>query len=155
MRLGALDYLTMLGRDHIDLYPDAYPDWSGRRRALKIAMLAIQDYERGLVAYLLEQLQSIDGLKLFGLTRPEDLPRRVPTVACVSNQYLPRDMARELGEHGISTWDGNYYAMALMQRLGLGDQGALRIGLAHYNTIEEIDQLITVLRDLHTDVVSS
>lgn len=148
--LGALDYLAMLGRDHADLYPDAYPDWNGRRRALKLAMLAIQNCERGLITYLLEQLSSIDGLSILGLTRPEDVSRRVPTVACVSNRYLPRDMARELGEHGISTWDGNYYAMALMQRLGLGEQGALRIGLAHYNTIEEIDRLIAVLRDLHT-----
>jgi cysteine desulfurase family protein (TIGR01976 family) len=149
--LGALDYLAMLGRDHADLYPDAYPDWSGRRRALKLAMRAIQEYERGLVAYLLQHLSSIERLSLLGLTRPEDLPRRVPTVACVSSRYPPRDMARQLGEHGIFTWDGNYYAMALMDRLGLGEQGALRIGLAHYNTIEEIDRLIAVLRDLHTE----
>jgi cysteine desulfurase family protein (TIGR01976 family) len=147
--LGALDYLAMLGREQADLYPDAYPDWTGRRRALKIAMLAIQDNERGLVTYLLEQLSTIAGLRLLGLTHPEDVARRVPTVACVSNHYLPRDMARELGEHGIFTWDGNYYAMALMQRLGLDDYGALRIGLAHYNTTEEIDRLIAVLTELH------
>ena len=148
--LGALDYLAMLGREQADLYPDAYPDWSGRRRALKLAMLAIQDYERELVAYLLQQLGGISGLSILGLTRPEDLPRRVPTVACVSKLYLPRDMARELGEHGISTWDGNYYAMALMQRLGLGEHGALRIGLAHYNTSEEVDSLIAVLSEMHS-----
>ncbi|HEU5370309.1 MAG TPA: cysteine desulfurase-like protein [Ktedonobacterales bacterium] len=150
--LGALDYLTMLGRDHTDLYPDEYADWSGRRRALKLAMHAIQEYERGLVAYLLQHLSSIPGLSLLGMTRPEDLPRRVPTVACISNCYIPRDMARELGERGIFTWDGNYYAMALMERLGLGEHGALRIGLAHYNTIEEIDRLLVVLRELHTEV---
>ncbi len=153
--LGALDYLTMLGRDHMDLYPDEYPDWSGRRRALKLAMRAIQEYERGLVAYLLQHLGSIPGLSVLGLTRPEDLPRRVPTVACISNRYTPRDMARELGEQGIFTWDGNYYAMALMERLGLGEHGALRIGLAHYNTIEEIDRLLAALRNLHTEVLTS
>jgi cysteine desulfurase family protein (TIGR01976 family) len=149
--LGALDYLAMLGSDQADLYPNFYPDWTGRRRALKLAMHAIQDYERGLTAYLLDALRQIDGLSLLGLTRPEDLPRRVPTVACVSNRHLPRDMARELGEQGISTWDGNYYAMALMQRLGLAEHGALRIGLAHYNTPEEIDRLTAVLEDLHTE----
>jgi cysteine desulfurase family protein (TIGR01976 family) len=149
--LGALDYLAMLGRDHADLYPDAYPDWSGRRRALKLAMQAIQSYERGLVAYLLQRLGGIDGLGLLGLTRPEDLPCRVPTVACISSRHTPRDMARELGEHGIFTWDRNYYAMALMERLGLGEQGALRIGLAHYNTTEEIDRLIAVLQKLHEE----
>jgi len=118
-------------------------------------MQAIQDYERGLVAYLLTSLSSIDGLSLLGLTRPEDLPRRVPTVACISNRHAPRDMARELGEHGIFTWDGNYYALALMERLGLGAQGALRIGLAHYNTLEEIDRLIAVLQGLHERAATS
>ncbi len=147
--LGALDYLAMLGRDHADLYPDVYPDWSGRRRALKLAMRAIQDYERGLAAYLLNELSSIDGLRLLGLTRPEDLHRRVPTVTCVSNRHAPRDMARKLGEQGIFTWDGNYYAIAVMERLGLGKPGALRIGLVHYNTIAEIDRLIAILRELH------
>lgn len=153
--LGALDYLAMLGRDHADLYPDVCPDWSGRRRALKLAMAAIQDCERGLVAYLLRHLSNIDGLSLLGLTRPEDLPRRVPTVACISSRHTPHDLARELGEYGISTWDGNYYAMALMERLGLGEQGALRIGLAHYNTTEEIDQLIAILRQLHEESPAS
>jgi cysteine desulfurase family protein (TIGR01976 family) len=147
--LGALDYLAMLGRDHADLYPDLYPTWNEGPRTFKLAMQAIQDYERGLVDYLLQQLQSIQGLRVLGLTRPEDLPYRVPTVACVSSHYTPRDMARELGEQSIFTWDGNYYAMALMDRLGLSELGALRIGLAHYNTIEEIDRLISILRDLH------
>lgn len=150
--LGALDYLATLGHEQTETYPTLYTDWSGRRRALKLAMHAIQDYERDLVAYLIERLQRIDGLHLLGLTQPEDLPRRVPTVACVSSQHMPRDMARYLGEQGIFTWDGNYYAMALMERLGLGKQGALRIGLAHYNTREEIDRLIVLLKELHEDV---
>ncbi len=153
--LGTLEYLAKLGRDHADLYPDLYPDWGEGPRALKLAMQAIQAYERGLVGYLLEQLSSIPGLSLLGLTRPEDVAQRVPTVACVSSLYTPRDMARELGEQGIFTWDGNYYAMALMERLGLGEHGALRIGLAHYNTIEEIDRLIAILRELHETTPTS
>lgn len=153
--LGCLDYLTMLGRDQADLYPDLYADWPERRRALKLAMRSIQDYEHGLVTYLLDGLSSIDGLHILGLTHPEDLPRRVPTVACTSSKHIPRDMARYLGEQGIFTWDGNYYALALMERLGLGRQGALRIGLAHYNTREEIDRLVTLLRELHEESVAS
>ncbi len=147
--LGTLEYLAKLGQDQSEHYPNAYPDWTGRRRALKLAMQAIQDYERGLFAYLLTNIQTISDLHLYGLTRLEDLPRRVPTLACTSRRYLPRDMARYLGDQGIFTWDGNYYAMALMDRLGLHEHGALRIGLAHYNTIEEIDRLIAALRELH------
>jgi len=147
--LGALEYLDALGRDQADLYPDSYTDWSGRRRAFKLAMRAIQDYERDLVAALIEGLKGVAGLHLLGLTQPEDLPRRVPTIACVSPQHVPRDMARYLGEQGIFTWDGTYYALALMERLGLGKQGALRIGLAHYNTREEIERLVALLKELH------
>ncbi len=153
--LGALNYLATLGGDHADLYPDAYPTWTGRRRALKLAMYAIRDYERELVTYLLSNLSGIDGLRILGLTHPKDLPRRVPTVACVSSRYTPREMACELAEQGIFTWDGHYYALALMERLGLGEQGALRIGLAHYNTPAEVDRLVRLLSELHETATTS
>jgi selenocysteine lyase/cysteine desulfurase len=147
--LGALEYLATLGQDQSDHYPDTYTEWSGRRRALKLAMHAIQDYEQGLFAHLLTGVKTISDLHLYGLTRMEDLPRRVPTLACTSRSHKPRDMARALGDQGIFVWDGNYYAMALMDRLGLHKHGALRIGLAHYNTTEEIDRLVLALQELH------
>ena len=54
-----------------------------------------------------------------------------------------------LGERGIFTWDGNYYAINLAERLGVQQSGGmLRIGLAHYNTAEEVERLLAELRAL-------
>ena len=62
--------------------------------------------------------------------------------------YTPRELAERLGERGIFTWDGNYYAINLAERLGVQQSGGmLRIGLAHYNTAEEVDRLLAELSD--------
>jgi selenocysteine lyase/cysteine desulfurase len=63
--------------------------------------------------------------------------------------HTPRELAAHLGERGIFTWDGNYYAIDLAERLGVqGSGGMLRIGLANYNTAEEVERLLTELRGL-------
>jgi selenocysteine lyase/cysteine desulfurase len=63
--------------------------------------------------------------------------------------HTPRELAAHLGERGIFTWDGNYYAVDLAERLGVQQSGGmLRIGLAHYNTAEEVERLLTELRGL-------
>ena len=73
----------------------------------------------------------------------------MPTVAITIEGHTPRALAEALGERGIFCWDGNYYALTLMERLGLEESGgALRIGLAHYNTAEEVDRLLTALHEI-------
>jgi selenocysteine lyase/cysteine desulfurase len=63
--------------------------------------------------------------------------------------YTPRELASYLGERGIFTWDGNYYALNLSERLGLEPTGGLlRIGLVHYNTSEEVDRVLAALNEL-------
>ena len=58
-------------------------------------------------------------------------------------------MAERLGREGIFVWDGNYYALAVTKRLGVEDSGGMvRVGIAHYNTGEEVDRLLTVINDL-------
>jgi len=53
------------------------------------------------------------------------------------------------GDRGIFTWDGNYYALNLTERLGVEKSGGfLRIGLAHYNTAEEVDRLLEALKQI-------
>ena len=72
---------------------------------------------------------------------------RVPTF-CVTVRGLTPDMAAaRLAERGLAVWSGNYYAVEVMRRLGLPD-GALRVGIVHYNTADEVDRLLTELRDL-------
>jgi cysteine desulfurase family protein (TIGR01976 family) len=147
--LGVVEYLTTIGRDHAQQYASAYAAFTGRRHDLKVAMRTIQDYERALAAHLLAGLQEVRGITIYGLTPVKDLPRRVPTVAITIAGHTPRALAERLADAGIFTWNGNYYALALMERLGLEQQGgALRIGLAHYNTFEEIDRLLEVLREI-------
>jgi cysteine desulfurase family protein (TIGR01976 family) len=149
--VGTLDYLASLGRDHAALYADAFPAATGQRRDLLIALSAIQAYERELVARLLDGLRTLPGVHIYGLTAHTDLTRRVPTVALTVDGYTPRALAAALGERGIFAWDGNYYAVNLMERLGLEDTGgALRLGLAHYNTFAEVERTLAALREIVT-----
>ncbi|HEU0028156.1 MAG TPA: aminotransferase class V-fold PLP-dependent enzyme, partial [Ktedonobacterales bacterium] len=147
--IGTLDYLASLGRSHMDPYANRFPTMIGRRLELHVAMAAIQDYERTLVGRLIEGLAALPGVRVYGLATQDDLSLRVPTVAITIEGHTPRELATALGERGIFTWDGNYYAITLMERLGLEESGgALRIGLAHYNTIDEVERLLTALQEI-------
>jgi selenocysteine lyase/cysteine desulfurase len=109
----------------------------------------IQQYERELADRLIRDLLAIPGLTFYGITDPAKADQRTPTVAIRLEGYTPRDLAMRLGEQGIFTWDGNYYAINLAERLGVQQSGGmLRIGLAHYNTMEEVERLLTQLRSL-------
>ena len=153
--VGVIDYLAMVGREQSALYSQAFRDasgeslYTGRQRDLKVAMQAMMDYERGLSAYLLAGLREIRGIQVYGITDPRQLAQRVPTVICSIAGHTPRELAELLAANAIFAWDGNYYALGIMQRLGLEEQGgALRLGMAHYNTIAEIDRLLTCLEQL-------
>jgi cysteine desulfurase family protein (TIGR01976 family) len=118
------------------------------RAALESGMNAIHTYEQGLAAHLIRGLTQIPYLKIYGLTDLNRLDERVPTVAFTWPHRTPRATAEYLGEHGICCWSGNYYALRLMERLGLEEHGgAVRFGLAHYNTHAEIDRLLNLLND--------
>jgi cysteine desulfurase family protein (TIGR01976 family) len=92
--------------------------------------------------------QFLDGLpeswRLYG---PATMTGRVPTFAIRSESLSPRAAAEALGERGFAVWDGNYYAVEIMQRLGL-DDGAVRIGIVHYNTADEVTRLLAALAEL-------
>jgi cysteine desulfurase family protein (TIGR01976 family) len=74
---------------------------------------------------------------------------RVPTFAITHDELSPQEAAARLGERGLAVWNGNYYAVEIMKRLGL-DEGAVRIGIVHYNTADEVDRLLDALSDLPT-----
>jgi len=139
---AAVDYLTELGRR-------ADPAATSRRAALLAAYDAIRPYELGLVERLIAGLLEVPGLTFYGIRDPARFDRRVPTVAVRLAGHTPRQLAEFLAERGIFTWDGNYYALNLTERLGLElSGGMLRIGLAHYNTEEEVERLLAALREL-------
>ena len=142
--LGTFEYLAALGR--------AYGGASAadeRRTTLRAAMTAIRDYERGLIGPLLDGLASVPGCRVYGLTDPADHDRRVPTVAFTLAGRHPRAVAAALGARGIQVWDGDYYAVELIERLGLAASGGMvRAGLVHYNTLEEVDRLVAAVAEL-------
>jgi selenocysteine lyase/cysteine desulfurase len=112
-------------------------------------MGTIRAYERGLIGPLLEGLGSVPGLRIYGITDPDRFADRVPTVAFTVRGLHPRRMAEHLAARAINAWDGNYYAIELLNRLGLDDSGGtLRVGLVHYNIREEIDRLVEALHEL-------
>jgi cysteine desulfurase family protein (TIGR01976 family) len=143
--IAAIEYLADLGRHHT-------PEARSRRAALVAAYEAVVQYERELAERLIEGLLAIPGLTFYGIKDPANFDQRTPTVAVRIEGYTPRELAVHLGERGIFTWDGNYYAVNLAERLGVQQSGGmLRIGIAHYNTAEEVNRL---LRELH-QLVSS
>jgi cysteine desulfurase family protein (TIGR01976 family) len=147
--LGTFAYLAALGRPYTALYAERFAGMTGRRLELHAALAVIQEHERDLAARLLAGLATIPGARIYGLTAPEDLHLRVPTVMLTVEGHTPRALAEGLAQRGIFAWDGNYYALTLMERLGLeATGGALRIGLAHYNTPAEVDRIIVALREV-------
>jgi cysteine desulfurase family protein (TIGR01976 family) len=119
---------------------------SNRRERVVAGMTVIKEYEQMLSARLISGLQQIKGLRIWGITDLARLDRRVPTVSFTLEGHRPREVAEYLGRRGIFVWDGNYYALAVMERLRLEETGGMvRVGLAHYNTIEEIDRLVSEL----------
>ncbi|HLZ55821.1 MAG TPA: cysteine desulfurase-like protein [Ktedonosporobacter sp.] len=146
--LGVMDYLSWLGTTFgADL---AHPGhFSGRSLALKQGMAVIEAYEVGINQTLLAGLRSVPGLHVWGITDPERLHQRVPTFSFTLQNWSPRAIAVALAKENIYVWDGNYYALAVMERLGLEEHGGmLRVGLAHQNTREEIDIMVAVLQKL-------
>ena len=139
---ACVDYLADLGRQ-VD------PSAATRRASLLAAYSAIQQHEHALAEMLIRGLLVIPGLKFYGIRDLEKLDRRCPTVAVRIASHTPLELAGKLGDRGFFTWDGNYYALNLSEQLDVEkDGGFLRIGLAHYNTAEEVQRFLGALREI-------
>ena len=139
---AAIEYLAELGRK---CDPAAT---STRRAALVSAHRVMREYEMNLAARMIPGLTEIPGLRFYGISDPVRFSERVPTVGVRLANSKPINAAKFLGDRGIFTWDGNYYALNLTERLGVEkDGGLLRIGLVHYNTEDEVDRLLATLRE--------
>jgi cysteine desulfurase family protein (TIGR01976 family) len=144
--LGAVEYLASLGERFAGA--DAEPG-TVNMQSIAAGMEVIRDVETSLSRALIEGLSGIPGIHIWGITEPDRVLDRVPTVSFTMQGHPPREIAEYLGEHEIYVWDGNYYALAVTERLGLeGSGGMLRVGLTHYNTQQEIGKLIEALQQL-------
>jgi cysteine desulfurase family protein (TIGR01976 family) len=132
--LAAVQYLETLG------------EGDTRSAKLAVAWSRLADYERGLTQRLIGGLQSFKGLTIRGITSANAMHRRVPTVSFTVEGVVPERLARHFAAENIFVWSGHNYALEPIRAMGLENKGGvLRIGLAHYNTVEEVDACIASL----------
>jgi len=138
--VAAVDYLEGIGR------ASGVPADATRREAVVAAFAAIREHERGLAERFLDGLASLPTVRLWGISDPARLDQRTPTFAIRVGDQHPEKTATALAGRGIHVWDGHYYAITIMERLGLLDSGgAVRVGFCHYHTHEEVDRVLEEL----------
>ena len=143
--MACIDYIADIGRK-----TGAAED-SNRRDALVSAFSAIVEYEQALSKKLIEGLSEIEEIVIYGITDLARLNERFPTFSIRHRNIPPAQLASRLSENGIYVWNGNYYALEFSERMGFEPEGMVRIGLVHYNTHDEIDRLIDVIKQLSLD----
>jgi selenocysteine lyase/cysteine desulfurase len=147
--IAGINFLASIGEAYGSNFTRNFSSLSGRRLQLKTAMSAIQAYERGLFTQLIDGLETINGIKIFGITDRDQFVKRTPTIAFTLKSHTPKEIAEYLAQKDIYVWHGNYYALALMEYLGLeGKGGAVRVGVGVYNTEEEVGRFVEVMRGL-------
>jgi cysteine desulfurase family protein (TIGR01976 family) len=156
---ACVEYIADLGRHADPTSRNEREKWgtqtqaTTRRAAIVAAFESIHRHEHALMSRLMARLSEITQLKIYGITDPSCFAWRCPTLAVrVVNQtgdQTPLALATKLGDRGFFTWDGNYYALNLTERLDVEKSGGfLRIGLVHYNTTEEVDRLLAALKEI-------
>ena len=148
--LGTLEYLawvgTAFGSELTEQYQGRY---SERRLTLKQGMGIIKAYELGISKALVAGLSSVQGLHIYGITDMRRMDQRDPTFSFTLQSWSPRAVADALARENIYVWNGNFYALAVTERLGLEEHGGLiRVGLTHYNTYAETQRLVNALQRL-------
>ncbi|MGZ4110512.1 MAG: cysteine desulfurase-like protein [Actinomycetota bacterium] len=140
---AAVEYVADLGR----VYGE--PHDGTRRAAIVAGYDAIGDHERALSRRFLEGLAGLPQVRLWGIGDVDRLHERTPTFAVRVGDQEPAKTAAELARRGIYVWDGHYYAITVMERLGLLDSGgAVRIGFCHYHDDGDVDRVLAALADL-------
>ncbi|MBK1869317.1 cysteine desulfurase-like protein [Taklimakanibacter albus] len=146
--LGAVEYLASFGGK-----PGAsgktYAHMSERGAAIHRAFDVFTDWEHHICNRLIAGLQSVKGLRIRGITSPNAVHRRVPTVSFTLEGHTPQALAKAFAERNIFVWSGHNYAVEPVTVMGLMDKGGvLRVGLAHYNTEAEVDGFLAALHQI-------
>ncbi|MDP1796897.1 MAG: cysteine desulfurase-like protein [Planctomycetaceae bacterium] len=115
------------------------------RTALQSAFAAIRAYEQTLSERMLAGLRSLGGYRVWGLTDAARIAERVPTFSLTHARCTPKELAERLAAEGLYAWCGNHYGLPFTEAAGLEPHGTLRIGLLHYNTVEEVDRVLEAL----------
>lgn len=145
--LGTVEYFTWLG----DTMGDPVPveGDNARRTSIKAAWRVLGEYETGLTRRLIDGLSAMPEVRILGISNPNAMYKRVPTVAITHKRLKPIEIARAFADRNVFVWNGHNFAVETARRLNLLETGgALRTGLAHYNTESEVDFALGVLDDL-------
>ena len=141
--VAAVKYLAEVG----GAGPASTP--TSRRNAVVAGYEAIRHHEAELSRHFLEGLAEVPDVSLYGIADAERVDERTPTFAIRLGNQHPRDTTEALGKRGIFVWDGNYFALGIMERLGLEETGgAVRVGFCHYHSEAEVDRVLAELGDL-------
>lgn len=142
----AVEFIADLGKKYEESFSDELEGLTGRRRFVVSGMKAIDAYEEPMAKKLRTELAAIPGVKVYG---PEEGNPRTSTVSFTVEGKSAHDVALFLAERGIFVWDGDFYAIQIINHvLDLEKEGGLvRIGLAPYNTMEEIHRTIQAVKD--------
>ena len=138
---GTLNHAAIAGVTAAIDYLADWGDGHDRRTRITAAMQAIHDYETGLASDYATRLRSLGGARVWGPSFG-DAPR-APTVSISIDGHAPDAIAASLAERGIQVWHGHFYAIRVLETLGLDRRGGLvRVGISMYNTRDEIDRLV-------------
>jgi cysteine desulfurase family protein (TIGR01976 family) len=121
---------------------------SNRPARLDSAFRRIAAHETELTRHTLRRLSELPGCTVYGIRDPDRLNERTPTFCFNLDGWTPHALSAALGERGIFTYHGNYYALGAMTALGLEPAGAVRAGYLHYTTMEEAERFCAVVADL-------
>ncbi len=133
---AAIDYLASLGTG------------ADRRQRLISAFGRIRDHETALALRFLTGVSELPAVRLYGISDPTQIDERVATFALEVDGVTPRTVATALADKGIYAWDGDYYAVGVMEHLGKSETGLVRVGFVHYNTTEEVDRVLAALDEI-------
>lgn len=140
---ATIDYLAWVGR--------ATGHDGTRREQLAGAYRAFDAYEAGMTRRLIGGLTDLPGVRLIGIANPNLFNHRVPTVSFTHDRISTHRFARVLADAQINVWSGHNYALEPARHLGLSEnEGVVRIGIAHYNTEDEIRRTLEVIGELIT-----
>ena len=143
---GTLPFELLAGvEEAVEYIADVSPLTGTRRERLVDAFARIEGHELALALRLEAGLRSIPGVTVYGVPAHG---RRVPTFALNVDGVEPLSVVKQLALKNICAWSGNYYAVNVMERLGLGETGAVRLGVVHYLDENDVDRAVEGLREV-------
>ncbi len=138
---ATVDYFAAFGR--------MLGSFDTRREEIAAAYNECRNYEEPLTNKLIDGLQGVSDIMVYGITNPNRVHERVPTVSIRHRSIEPSTLARTLADQGIFVWHGHNYAYEPTRFLGIPeDEGVVRIGLAHYNTESEVNRVIEAISEM-------